>query len=151
MIEDSLKTVRNLHRLVMTISFITLVFSLSLSLPSDKQQQLNQIETLVNFKFSKYEEFVNKKIEENMSTKYEAIASSIAASIDKGKHMIFNLSNISEVFNGSPHVGKLLIDELILSNPTNTSLNKLETLNGLPLGRDVQIVVPKIHEITPFD
>ena len=149
MIEDALKTVRNLHRLILTVSFITLIFSLSLNLPSEKQQQLAHIERLVAFKFDKYEAFVNNKIDEHMSAQYQALADSIVSSLEQGEHLMFNLNNISAAFRRSPHVGKLLTNELILSNPTNATLNSFTALNGLSLSKNVQVLLPDLHEITP--
>jgi len=149
-IEDSLKNARNLHRLIMLLSFITLIFSLSLKPPLDKRLQRKQIESLISFNFSKYDEFVNQKVNERMSVEYAEISSFLAESINKYNHLIFNVNSISELFDESPHVGKLLIEELILVSPANASLNQLTALNGLSLAKDVQIVVLEIKEIAPL-
>ncbi|UDM63453.1 hypothetical protein KIJ96_21060 (plasmid) [Pseudoalteromonas piscicida] len=150
MIESSLNSVRNLHRLIMAVAFITLVFSLSLSLPSNKQRQLEAIESLVNFEFDTYEKFVNKKVDEYVSSYYEGIDKTLASSIEKDEYLIFDINKISQAFSTTPHVGKLLVDELVLSSPTNATLNSFDALNGLATGKNVQIVVPEVSEIIPL-
>ena len=64
MIEDALKNIRNIHRIILTISFITIVFSVSISAPQDKKQQLALLNKLIEFDFSEYDKFVEKKVDE---------------------------------------------------------------------------------------
>jgi len=58
MIEDALKSTRTLHRLIMTVSLVTIVFALSINLPEDKAAQKQIIDDLVAIDFTDYNAFV---------------------------------------------------------------------------------------------
>ncbi len=147
MIEDSLKSIRNIYRLLITVSFITLVFSLSISPPKDKKNQRDLINELIGFDFLEYELFVEGHVKKFSSSKLNALSTSLGKKLKNDELLIFNLHHIHEAFSQDTHLGKILVSDLVLTNIGNTSLNQLDALNGLSLDRDVQVLVPEIDGI----
>jgi len=148
MIEDSLKNIRNIYRLILTVSFITIVFSLSISSPQDKKAQLEILNELNEFKFSKYDSFVRRKIDEFSSKTLLDLSKELRKNIKNEHLLIFNVDHVHEVFAKNIHEGKLLVGELIVSNVSNATLNQFDALNGLSLDKDVQVLVPEIAGIS---
>lgn len=147
MIEDALKNIRNVYRLILTVSFITLVFSLSISFPQDKKIRLTQIEKLIEFNFLEYVSFVDQSIDELFLPKLNKLSEDLKEKIEKQGLQIFNLHHIHEAFTKNSHVGKILIEELILGNTSNANLNQFNALNGLSLNKDVQVILPEVDKI----
>lgn len=147
MIEDALKNIRNVHRLILTISFITLVFSLSISPPHDKKTQMELIKKLIEFNYLEYDSFVDQNIDDFFSPKLKELSKGLGEKIKKEALQIFNLHHIYEAFSRNSHVGKILTEELVFSNTSNATLNQFDALNGLSLNKDVQVVLPDIDGI----
>lgn len=63
MIEDALKSTRNLHRLIIGVSLAVLVFSLSVYLPDEKIRQKSAIDALLDIDFLAYEIWLQDKLE----------------------------------------------------------------------------------------
>ncbi len=154
MIEDALKSTRVFHRLILTVSLITVVFSLSLNLPEEKVRQKAIIDTLIASDFLVYENFIEKKIEAASKKQLHPIADSISERLNKGGFLVFGLDSIGDAFRNSVHIGKLLTNETILTNVAGASIDKLNALNGWSLDHDIQILVPDtstlVQEIEQF-
>jgi len=132
----------------MTVAFVTLIFSLSIKLPNEKVTQRDLINTLLEFDFKKYDVFLAKKIDEFSKTTLSKVSQELENKIKNEDLLILNLHHIHEAFKKSAHVGKILIDESILSNTSNTNLNQLDALNGLSLDHNIQLLVPKVDELS---
>ncbi len=143
MIEDALKSTRNVYRLILTIAFVTLIFSLSIESPSDKKKQLDHINQLLSFDFLAYQGFVDEQIKVATEQQYHELSQRIKDKIEQQGYSIFNLHHIAEAFDHSPHIGRLLVEDLVLSEVNNATLNQLSALNGLSLNQNVQVVMPK--------
>ena len=149
MIEDALKSTRTLHRLIMTVSLVTLVFASSLYLPSEKVTQREAIDALLNVDFLAYDQFVADQVEVFKQENLLPIGTSLNEEIDAGGYLVFNLHHLGEAFFEPLHVGKLLTDEVALAEISNTTLAALDALNGLDLASDVQVLVPRTDKLIP--
>lgn len=147
MIEDALKSTRNLHRLIVAVSLITLVFSLSLNLPRDKIALKEAIDRLIETDFLAYDQFVQEKVGQFAQANLRPIGQHVNERLDAGGRRIFQLRHIGEVLAEPLHIGKLLIDELVLKDVAAASLTQLDALNGLDLGRNVQVLKPQAADL----
>jgi len=146
-VEDSLKTIRILHRLIMSISLATIVFSLSLSLPVDKVRQLEIIDALLAADFSAYEKFAAEKIEAEKIEFLAPIEKEMRDALENESLLVFNLEKISEKFGEPFHIGKIIVADLVLDDISSATLVRLDALNALSLDQDLQIVVPHTAEL----
>lgn len=147
MIEDALKSARNLHRLIIAVSLITLVFSLSLNLPTDTIRLKAAIDRLIETDFRAYETFLRRKIDAYAEQNLSPIADSVNKDLEALGLRVFQLRHIGEALGKPLHVGKLLMEELVLNDLSAASLNKLDALNVLDLDRDVQVLKPRTEEL----
>jgi len=132
----------------MTISFITLVFSLSLNSPPDKKKQLELIENIISYDFSKYEAFVERIVEHESKKYLPVISQAMQEKLDAEKLLIFGLHHIYKAFSKPAHIGKILTKDLVLVKPSDSTINQFEALNGLDLTQNVQFVIPQSPEIS---
>ena len=98
MIEDALKSTRTLHRLIMTVALVTIVFSLSISLPKDKAAQKEIIDGLIAIDFSQYDAFVSNKIERETTSTLVPIGEEVTKAIEAENHLVFNVDKIGDAF-----------------------------------------------------
>lgn len=148
LVEDALKSTRNLHRLIMAVSLVTLVFAFSLSLPSEQTDQRATLDDLIKADFMAYDAFVADKVDNFRLETLVPIGADVSEQLENSGHLVFNLEDIGEALAAPLHVGKLLIPELALSEMTNSTLNALDSLNGLSLSSDVQVIVPDTEGVT---
>ena len=111
MIEDALKSIRNVHRLILTVSLITLVFSFSISPPKDKKTQMELIKKLIEFNYQEYDGFVDQTIDELFLPKLRELSKRLEEKLKIEALQIFNLHHIYEEFSKNSHVGKILTRE----------------------------------------
>lgn len=144
MIEDALKSTRTLHRLIMTVALVTIIFSLSISLPKDKLHQKEIIDGLIAIKFTEYETFIQQELDKESSVLLTPVGAKLTNVLEAGNHLTFGLDKIGSELAKPIHVGKILVKKTILSEVSNASLTSLNALNILSLRRDIQILVPRI-------
>lgn len=151
LIEDALKATRTLHRLIMTVSLVTLVFALSLDLPREKVYLRDRIDALLELDFLAYEDFVAEKVEAFRIKTLEPIGAEWRDLFKDSGFLVLNLHHIGDGFAQPIHIGKLLTDKLVLADIENATLAQLEALNGLGLDQNVQVVVPRTDSLkTPI-
>ena len=63
MIEDALKSTRNLHGLILVVSLVTLIFSLSLKVEETKRTQKLEVDALLRTDFLAYETWLSAKLQ----------------------------------------------------------------------------------------
>src|SRR5438874_2705996 len=63
LITDALTVTRNLHRLIITVSLVTIIFSLSLRLPQNVRLREQAIRRFLQTDFSDYDRFVDSEVE----------------------------------------------------------------------------------------
>lgn len=148
MIEDALKSTRTLHRLIMTVALITIIFSMSISLPEGKTAQKSIIDGLIGIKFSQYETFVAEKVAEKTVTTLQPIGTKLTQVLEAGGHLVFDIDKIGEELSKPIHIGKILTKDSLLNEITNASIIRLNALNGLSLNQDLQVLVPRTDELT---
>ena len=149
MIEDALKSARTLHRLIMTVALVTIVFSLSISLPTDKTRQKELIDGLIGTDFKAYLSYVETLVAAEQAATLKPIGDALSASLESGDHLIFNLGAIGDAIAKPLHIGRILVEDLNLNDVANASIASLNALNGLSLDKNVQILVPRTDELEP--
>lgn len=154
MIEDALKSTRNLHRLILAVSLVTLVFSLSLRPPDQQRKQKAIIDALIDIDFSSYDVWLKPKLDEAIASWLEPATEPVVKSLESGNYPVFLREDIVDALRTPAHIGKLLIEELILKDVSTASLTQLNALNGFALAANVQITVPRVEgvvtELTAF-
>ena len=147
MIEDALKSTRTLHRLIMTVALVTIIFGLSISLPEDKLRQREIIDGLIAIEFTEYNTYIQTELDKAGSLLLSPIGSKLIKALEDSGHLTFGLDKIGSELSKPIHVGRILVNSSILSEVSNTSLTSLNALNGLSLNRDIQILVPRTDEL----
>jgi hypothetical protein len=154
MIEDALKSTRTLHRLIMTVSLVTIVFALSINLPEDKAAQKQVIDDLVAIDFTGYSTFVGSKVEEKRQEDLVPLSEGLGQALESKGHLILGLGQIGDEFSEPIHIGRILSDDLLIAEMSNATIVGLNALNGLSLGSNVQFLVPQtdllVTEIDAF-
>lgn len=147
MIEDALKSTRNLHRLILAVSLVTLVFSLSLGGSEDQRAQKMVIDKLIDTNFAAYQTWLDDKVEAAIAQHLPPAVQPLKASLSDNDVLVFNLDRLTDALSRPAHVGQVLVDQLVLSNLSAATLTQLDALNGLSLGHNVQITVPRLSEL----
>ena len=147
MIEDALKSTRALHRIIMTVALVTIVFALSISLPEEKASQKKTIDGLIATDFVAYDDFWSSKVEETRLAVLKPLSDQLASDLEAMGYLVFGLETLAGEFAKPIHIGRLHVNELILNEVSNASIVSLNALNGLSLGANVQILVPRTEEL----
>ncbi|MCF6445701.1 hypothetical protein [Nereida sp. MMG025] len=143
MIEDALKSTRTLHRLIMTVSLVTIVFALSINLPEDKAARKQLIDDLAAIDFTGYSIFLSSKVEKKRQEVLVPLSEELGQVLENKGHLIFGLDQIGDAFSEPIHVGRILLEDLLVTEMSNATIVGLNALNGLSLGANVQISVPQ--------
>lgn len=148
MIEDSLKTTRALHRLLLTVSLATIVFSLSLQTYSVERRWQKAVDTIIKTNFAEYEQFIGQKVNrvaeekaDNFEQKFRPIIQEWADEFN-----VSNLRSISAKLYQNFRVGKVAIGNVGLLEVRDTSLAELYELNDLQIDHDIDLYVPQLEE-----
>ena len=145
--EDALKSTRNLHRLILSISLVTLIFALSLKIEETKRIQKEAVDSLLRADFLAYETWLSAKLQPAIEEALGPRTGRVEAALKD--LLVFKLDEILRVLNKPAHVGKLLTNGTVLADLDEATLTQLESLNAFSLGRDVQIAVPELEPLVP--
>lgn len=148
MVEDALKLTRALHRLIIAVSGITLVFAFSVSLPEEKVRQRAAIEALLSANFTAYQEFVNSRIAAAAARQLIPVAEEVKRILADSNSAVINDFELIDHFRQPVHVGRILVEDLVLTDIGRATFNQLVLLNELSLERDVQVVLPRADMAT---
>ena len=99
MLEDALKNTRNIHRLILTISFVTIVFSLSIDHPRDKEEQLEALSKLGAVPFIDYKDFAEKAVNDFEESTLQILVDQINTRLKQENYTLFNTHHIGEAFS----------------------------------------------------
>ena len=146
LIEDALKSTRNLHRLILAVSLVTLVFSFSLRVSESERLQKAVVDELIDTDFTRYSDWLEPKLDAAISEYLRPAVQPLDDSL-RDDVLAFNFQHITDALIQPAHVGQILVDQLVLANMSAASLSALDALNGLSLERNVQISVPQLGEI----
>ena len=147
MTEDALKSTRNLHRLILAVSLVTLIFALSLKIEETKQIHKAAVDALLQTNFLAYETWLSAKLQPVIAESLGPRTVRVEAALKE--LLVFKLDEILRVLNNPVHVGKLLTDDTVLTDLAEATLAQLENLNAFSLERDVQIAVPDVEPLVP--
>ncbi len=146
MVEDALKTCRNLHRLIIAVNVAAIVFALSISRPEDDSLVVEQIESFEQVDFAKYPDWADDLAQRQYAKRHQKMIAAFAEELGKIDSLVFNIHHIADVAGTSPHVSRLLVEDTMLVSGDAAKIDAIEQLLS-PLyhvGRDVQIWVPDL-------
>jgi len=72
------------------------------------------------------------------------LAEAFEQELESKGHLTFGLGTLAGEFGKPIHIGRLLFEELLLTEVSNASIVQLNALNGISLGSKVQILVPRM-------
>lgn len=140
--KDALEVTRNLHRLIITASLVTLVFSLSLRFPDQTRRQRDAISQFLRTDFSQYERDIEARGAEAAKQFLLPLAREIRESLRASNLVVSLESSIADAFEKPILLGQFKVDETKLTTPSELTVRQLERLGELyPLTGDVRIVV----------
>lgn len=149
MIEDSLKTTRTLHRLLLAVSLATIIFSLSLQTYSVERKWQKAVATIIATNFAEYDKFIKGKVENIIPEQITELEQAFRPFVLKWQDE-FNVSNvqsISDKLQNTFRVGQVVIDNVGLGKVSDTSLSELYQLNDLQIDRGIELYVPQFNDI----
>ncbi|WP_170409339.1 hypothetical protein [Ruegeria atlantica] len=139
MIEDALKSTRALHRLIMAVSLVTIVFALSIIPPEDKTQQKQIIDGLSLVNLTAYDEFAEARISEQTAAHFSP-EGDIYRKLEADDLYPGNVQEIADQLQSSLHEGRVFISKFIPSGLPERSISELNKINNLPLEKNIQLV-----------
>lgn len=143
MMEDALHVTRNLHRLIIATSLVTLIFSLSLKFPEQYRERQETIDQFLRFDFSQYDRFVSSRSAEASSPWLKPVVSAVRAGVESKNYPVFGLSDIWATLEKPLVLGQAKISETKLTTPAEMTLRQFDALTELyPLTNDVLVAVP---------
>ena len=131
----------------MTVSLVTLVFSLSLNNLDDERRWKSAIDAVIQANFLAYDEFVQEMVENASQEHLTPIVKKVSSRIEESKYLILLLNRIIQKFAEPLHVGKILTEQNHIRKIRAASLDELELINSLDVARNVQIVVPHVDSL----
>jgi hypothetical protein len=141
-IEDALQVTRNLHRLIITASFITIVFSLSLRFPGRTRVHREAIDQFLRFDFSQYGRFIAARTVEASGISLKPVVSKLRASVESTNYAVSGLSDIWSTLEKPVLLGQSKIGETKLTTQAELTLKQLDELSELyPLTNDLLVPV----------
>jgi hypothetical protein len=142
-IEGALEVTRNLHRLILSVSVITIVFAFSLRKPENEVTQHKAIESFLAFDFSAYDTFVQDKIDAFAEERIAPAAAVLSERVDDTDFPILDIHEIADEFERPIVFGRFLVKDSKLSTPADLTLRQLKSFSDLfPLAIDVRVAVP---------
>ena len=149
-VEDALKSNRNFHRLIISVSLVSIIFSLSLNLPQNLVVIKDKIDKLRQVNLLKYKEFAIDSAVAYAEPKLKSQHDQLEQFFKKHQWMVFHTNHISEKFLTPVHVGRILVEDTVLAGINSTNLTSLNAISSaLQVGKNVQVVIPKIESILP--
>ena len=140
MIEDALKSARRLHRLILTASLLTLLFSLSLVPPGPRIAVRDVIGNLMRADLLAYDEFTRAKVELHVDDR-RVSASRWRVDTFGTKSSIEGLDRLAERIATPLHVSKFEVKGTTLSDLKNITLNQLQSSAVIQLlSRNIEVV-----------
>lgn len=149
MIEDSLKTTRNLHRFIVTVSAASIVFSMSLSVSDEKYSQLLDLRVLQSLDFREYEDFTDKAIREFSQESLKPVGLQIASELDVNLVGSSNVAEIARVFETQIWNRRLHLPRNWSEEPTLDDCLDIALRLGVPdITEDVRVWIPPTEGIS---
>lgn len=148
MLDDSLKTCRTLHRVLITVNIAAIVFALSLAKPEYDSQMVEQLRTLKQIPFRDYEGFVLAEAKKAYGGELAKRAQGVAAELEKAKLMVFGVDKIGKALGEFPHIGRLLVGQTVLADIESAKISSIEVLlDAFCDDRPAQVLLPKTDRL----
>jgi hypothetical protein len=144
MIKDALNVTRNLHRLIITASLITLVFSLSLQSPDRIRRQEDVLRHFFQTDFTLYDRQTQGLVDKDAELWLKPAAEEFRIGLETTNYLVFGLNEIVEALKKPILMGQFKVAETKLNTPSDLTLKQLESFNDIfPLSGDLRVAVPR--------
>ena len=131
MVEDALKSARNIHRFILAVSLVSLVFALSIELPANLTDLRKRIAELKEIPFDDYETFALKAAKEFSSKKLSSDASDLEKYFESSGLMIFELSKLSDALQTPVHIGRILTKSIVFVDVDGATLESMDAVSSV--------------------
>ena len=131
MVEDALKSARNIHRFILAVSLVSLVFALSIELPENLTDLRKRIAELKEIPFNDYETFALKAAKDFASKKLSSDASVLEKSFESSGLMIFELSKLSDALQTPVHIGRILTKSIVFVDVDGATLESMDAVSSV--------------------
>lgn len=151
MIEDSLRTTRNLHRLIVSVSAASLVFAMSLSVSEIRYEQWLDLKSLHSLSFKAYGEFAQKALATYSQVKLQPLVKQTILGLDKNLFREEEISKIASAIE-APLVNKVMSVEGGFAGewPEEPTLTQCFQIANRPPGAlaDISVLVPRVEGLS---
>jgi hypothetical protein len=143
MIDDALKATRTIHRLLIAVGVVCLVFLVSLPRATREERLASELDALQSAPFDAYGDFIAERIEVEVGDTLAQRREELNTGFDNLGAKVFGIEQITTALCGPLHVGRVRPEDTALSNLGTTTLDHLDELFLiLDAERNVQIVLP---------
>jgi hypothetical protein len=143
MIEDALKRARQAYFLVLAIVAVTVLFSISIKLPTKIVQKQQLIEKIVSIDLSAYDEFAKEQIDIQIARD----SNQVLRKLRELKSSISGVDKIRTAFQNLDYSGRLFIKWTDYNNLSHHTLSNINNINELPISKDIKWFIPDLKEI----
>lgn len=150
MIEDSLKTTRNLHRLIVSVSAASIVFAMSLSVSDIKYEQWLDLKVLHSLSFKGYDEFAQEALASYARETLQPLSKQAISGLDKNLFRDEDLSKIAAAIE-TPLVNNMTWVEGGFAGkwPEEPTLTQCLQFGRSPRAlADIRVLVPRIEGVS---
>lgn len=148
MIEDSLRTTRNLHRLIVSVSAASIVFAMSFSVSEMKYEQWLDLKALQSLSFKGYDEFAQEALAAYSQETLQPLSKQAISGLDKNLFRKEDLSKIATAIE-TPLVDNMMWVEGGFAGkwPEEPTLTQCLQFVGRSPGAlaDIRVLVPRIE------
>lgn len=148
MVEDALKTCRNLHRLVIVVNVAALVFALTIGKPDADRLVVEQIDGYESVDFSQYPDWADQAAEPAYVKAVKPQRDRLAQRLEDSDDLTLNTHHIAEAFDKPVHIGRVLVEDSILTEGEAAKIEAVERMlsSTYDVGREIQVVVPELSD-----
>ncbi len=149
--KESLDVVRTLHRLIISVSLVCIVFSLALDIPKELRDRHRTIKAFVNYNFTQYDLMMEEKLRDYAHARLHAISEEVWSGLAESNPGVIGLREIDAAFESPILLGALRVHETTLATPAEMTWSSLDGLaRSFRLHDDVRVAVPSPASLMPL-
>ena len=147
MLDDALKTTRNISNLILLVSIVSIIFALSSEFPRDINRYRTDLINLQKIRFSEYDKHVKDLIDLKSRVELQKFTEGINNLFKTNGVYILNSEDLANKFIDPLYYGMILTKDLVLGDIKNATLNQMDQLNELiDLNHNCQYIIPDIND-----
>jgi len=148
MLKDALDVTRNLHRLIIATSLVTVVFSLSLRFPDKTRVQRETINEFLHANIGQYDRFITAQAADASNRWLKTVAEEIRRGLEATNYLVYGVGDIADAFEKPILLGQFKVSETRLDTPGDLTLKQLDVFSdNYQLADDVRVVVPETTNV----